>query len=163
MANNIPNQWPDPATYDQGVVGPIQFLSGTSNASDAPPITRKPAVYLNRTTGFTWNWNVSLQSWVPVPKVYRALLTQSGTNAPVATVLENTLGGTPVWSRSGNGNYRITLAGAFPSASKVHWLAGADTANFPCQLSWQNANQLALSADSDGSLQNTPVQILVYP
>ena len=31
-------------------------------------------------------------------KVYTALLTQTGTNAPVATVLENTLGGTPVWS-----------------------------------------------------------------
>lgn len=30
-------------------------------------------------------------------KVYTALLTQTGTNAPVATVLENTLGETPTW------------------------------------------------------------------
>ena len=30
--------------------------------------------------------------------VYTALLTQSGTDAPVATVLENTLGGTVTWS-----------------------------------------------------------------
>lgn len=29
-------------------------------------------------------------------KVYTALLTQTGTDAPVATVLENTLGGTPI-------------------------------------------------------------------
>ena len=46
-------------------------------------------------------------------KVYTALLTQSGTNAPVATVLENTLGGTVVWSRLGEGEYFGTLIGAF--------------------------------------------------
>ncbi len=46
-------------------------------------------------------------------KVYRALLTQTGTDAPVATVLENTLGGTPVWGRSGAGIYPLTLEGCF--------------------------------------------------
>lgn len=46
-------------------------------------------------------------------KVYTALLTQSGTFAPVATVLENTLGGTVVWSRNNEGKYSATLAGAF--------------------------------------------------
>lgn len=47
-------------------------------------------------------------------KVYRALLSQSGTDAPVATILENTLGDTPVITRDDLGNYVITLAGAFP-------------------------------------------------
>lgn len=46
-------------------------------------------------------------------KVYTALLTQSGTDAPVATVLENTLGGDVVWTRDGTGQYRGTLNGAF--------------------------------------------------
>ena len=46
-------------------------------------------------------------------KVYTALLSQSGTSAPVATVLENTLGGTVVWSRSNVGTYVATLNGAF--------------------------------------------------
>ena len=51
---------------------------------------------------------------IPVPyKVYTALLTQTGTNDPVATVLDNTLGGTVVWSRLGIGSFRATLAGAF--------------------------------------------------
>lgn len=45
--------------------------------------------------------------------VYTALLTQTGTDAPVATVLENTLGGTVVWSYVGTGNYTGTLAAAF--------------------------------------------------
>lgn len=46
--------------------------------------------------------------------VYTALLTQTGTDAPVATVLENTLGGTVVWARSSAGEYSGTLNGAFP-------------------------------------------------
>lgn len=46
-------------------------------------------------------------------KVYTALLAQSGTSAPVATVLENTLGGTIVWTRSTPGVYTGTLVGAF--------------------------------------------------
>lgn len=46
-------------------------------------------------------------------KVYTALLNQTGTDAPVATVLENTLGGTVVWTRFSIGEYRGTLAGAF--------------------------------------------------
>jgi len=46
-------------------------------------------------------------------KEYVALLTQTGTNAPVATVLKNTLGGTVVWTYSDNGRYTGTLAGVF--------------------------------------------------
>lgn len=46
-------------------------------------------------------------------KRYVALLTQTGTNAPVATVLENTLGGTVVWSYQSPGSYRATLSNAF--------------------------------------------------
>ena len=47
--------------------------------------------------------------------VYRALVSQAGTAAPTATVLENTLGGTPVWTRASIGTYSLTLAGAFPA------------------------------------------------
>ena len=47
-------------------------------------------------------------------KVYTALLSQIGNAAPTATVLENTLGGTVVWSRTGTGVYTATLNGAFP-------------------------------------------------
>lgn len=43
-------------------------------------------------------------------KVYTALLTQSGTNAPVATVLENTFDITPNWIRVSEGNYKINEA-----------------------------------------------------
>ena len=43
---------------------------------------------------------ISILNSIPTqPKVYRALLSQTGTAAPTATVLENTLGGTVVWTR----------------------------------------------------------------
>jgi len=48
------------------------------------------------------------------PKVYIALLTQTGTDAPVATVLKNTLGGEVVFSYEATGIYFGTLDGALP-------------------------------------------------
>lgn len=43
----------------------------------------------------------------PTYKVYTALVTQSGTNAPVATVLENTLVGTVSFYYDGAGSYVV--------------------------------------------------------
>jgi hypothetical protein len=55
----------------------------------------------------------------PKYKVYTALLSQSGTDAPIATVLENTLGGTVVWSYEDVGDYRGTLNEVF-TENKTH-------------------------------------------
>jgi len=51
-------------------------------------------------------------------KTYRALLTQSSTSAPVATVIENSIG-TLVWAYSSTGVYTATLVGAFTNATTV--------------------------------------------
>ena len=48
----------------------------------------------------------------PTYKVYTALLTQSGTDDPIAIVLENTIGDI-VWSRTAAGTYAAELEGAF--------------------------------------------------
>jgi len=44
-------------------------------------------------------------------KVYKALLTQTGTSAPVATVLENTLGFTVDWVYGAEGGYKTDTGG----------------------------------------------------
>lgn len=49
-------------------------------------------------------------------KRYKAILTQTGTDAPAITVQRNSLGGVPVSSYVDVGQYRITLSGAFPVA-----------------------------------------------
>jgi hypothetical protein len=69
-------------------------------------------------------------------KVYRALLTSDSDHlTPDDTVvLENTLGGVPVWSRLEAGNYKATLAGAFPVSKTFVSVSacydGADGAGF---------------------------------
>lgn len=56
-------------------------------------------------------------------KVYRALLVQGGTNAPVATVLENSLGEVPTWSYIDVGmfgfNAVATIFTQFKSAASI--------------------------------------------
>lgn len=47
-------------------------------------------------------------------KEYTALITQSGTNAPQAIILKNTLGATPTWTRLEEGVYNLVLNEAFP-------------------------------------------------
>ena len=60
------------------------------------------------------NLDQFIESKIPVPtyKVYTALLTQTGEDAPTATVLENTLGDI-VWTRIDEGIYIGTLSNSF--------------------------------------------------
>jgi len=63
-------------------------------------------------------------------KVYTALLSQTGTAAPVATVLANTLGFTPVWSRLAQGRYAITFtSGTAPLNKRVTFISYNSDAN----------------------------------
>jgi len=105
------------------------------------------------------------------PLIYKALLTQTGTDAPVATVLENTLGGTVVWTYYGIGDYRGTLSGAFPENDTLLYpgIAYATTApyiNASIYPLWVSNNVVRIQCDDgdqDGVLNNLLVKIEVYP
>jgi hypothetical protein len=103
-------------------------------------------------------------------KKYIALLTQSSTNDPVATVLENSIGDV-VWTRDTAGTYLATLSGAFPLEKTALWVPCA--ANTFREL-YNNedgtpSGMLVLitspdnSGPQDGQLYYTPVEIIVYP
>jgi hypothetical protein len=101
-------------------------------------------------------------------KKYVATLKQTGTNAPVATVLENTLGGTLVWTRDTVGTYIATLSNAFPSETKTFLLVGQDNNNFYHLTRGNNSEIYLTSSDNtitiaDDLLSNTTVEIRVYP
>ena len=68
-------------------------------------------------------------------KVYTALLTQSGTDAPVATVLQNTLGGEVVWNYEGVGNYSAISTNLFTEnkTSVLHKSIIGDDPNYLLQ------------------------------
>lgn len=107
-------------------------------------------------------------------KVYIVLFAQSGTNAPVPTILENTIGDI-VWTYNSEGTYMGTLSGAFPSG-KVFCINtgsviinGLNDQNFILYLGRINDNVLSLQTlDSitftpkNGCLLETPIEIRVY-
>lgn len=103
-------------------------------------------------------------------KKYVALLTQTGTSAPVATVLENTLGGTVVWTRAGEGYYTATLAAAFPLAKTTIQIqpsamdrgfgAGNNEAGTPSSELYVETGTLGVPAD--GLINTQYVEIRVY-
>lgn len=116
------------------------------------------------------------------PSVYRALLTQTGTNAPVATVLENTLGGVPVWYRDTNGVYFVQLNGFFPSGKTFVLIGNSgiysdNTMGLYLITSFiESPNRINIYTNYfnfdggfnncnpyDGALSETAIQILVYP
>jgi hypothetical protein len=104
-----------------------------------------------------------------VPLVYTALVSQSGTSAPTATVLENTLDGTVVWSRDSTGSYRATLAGVFTGNTVIFCTVTPGrigkfiTAirNVPDYCIFQTAGNSGTVEDT--VFANTSVKIEVYP
>jgi lysophospholipase L1-like esterase len=101
-------------------------------------------------------------------KVYTALLSQTGTSAPTATVLENTLGGTVVWTRNITGNYTGTLGGIFLS-NKTYYsvITNMGGFGFISGLQSDGSNNVLLTTGlgtnpSDNVLSNTSIEIRVY-
>lgn len=100
-------------------------------------------------------------------KIYVALLSQVGTGAPTAIVLENTLGGIPVWSRGGVGIYTATLTGAFTASKTVVFITnGAINGKNSTGGRFDN-NSITVSSSGLTSLEDTAfvdgtIEIRVY-
>ena len=108
-------------------------------------------------------------------KSYKALLTQSGTGAPVATVLGNNTIGAIVWSRNGAGDYIATLANAFTVGKtfvKIGPTINDGTTNYANivhlgSAATVNALEFVTYGDIDTAIDdvllNTEIEIEVYP
>jgi hypothetical protein len=122
---------------------------------------------LSSLSAFSQSTGYYLKGAEPETKIYVATLTQTGTDAPVATEVYNTIGAI-VWTYVDVGQYAGTLTGAFP-AGKL-WLVP----NTQYGKQFQNAETIELERTSDNVitlyasegnsvLANTPIQIIVYP
>ena len=115
----------------------------------------------------------SLNQTTPVDsrpyKVYTALLSQSGTDAPVATILENTIPGFSITpSRSFKGLYQLKCTPSL-DINKVYFdvintqlfsgfiISKEITVGGIIQISTKNG-----STPTDGILSRTPIEIRVY-
>jgi hypothetical protein len=104
--------------------------------------------------------------------VYTALLSQTGTDAPVATVLGDNTIGNIVWTRVGVGAYTGTLAGAFVSGKTYLSIGVPNTADVFTFASLrrlgENEIELTLGDGTqllDEYLPTTPlpIKIEIYP
>lgn len=105
------------------------------------------------------------------PKIYNALLTQSGTSAPTATVLGTNSIGSIVWTRTSAGIYVATLTGAFPANKVMAFPGFSDESaggNILFRLKRTGDNTLELWCSADGVnpsdvFTNLSIKIEVYP
>jgi len=103
--------------------------------------------------------------------VYTALLTQSGTDAPVATVLQNTLGGTVVWTRESIGEYRGKLENVFTENKTFITPRNQSSvaANYEIIMTWGAIDRVFVfttdnsPANVDDILFAHPIEIRVCP
>lgn len=137
------------------------------------PLTGEIAAGMTALLSYNGTYFILMNPAVRVKK-YVALLTQSGTSAPVATVLENTLSGTPVWSRGSTGQYVLTLASEFPAGKVLASIKTTRTTHFLwiepgykvqyLEFKRNNVNSLSLSCQdipdvSDGAASATPIDL----
>lgn len=104
---------------------------------------------------------------VPYTK-YVATLTQTGTSAPTATVLENTTGSTVTWTRTGSGLYTGTFSSAILASGKRFLLISPRTGggvyyDFLTTSSVQIATASYVGVGTDALLNETSIEIRVYP
>jgi hypothetical protein len=94
-------------------------------------------------------------------KSYVALLTQTGTNAPVAIELENTIGNI-VWARTSVGSYTATLTGAFISSKTFVRINPSQVGGAAIALRGGDNFITITTASTDGLLSLNPFEIRVY-
>jgi hypothetical protein len=98
-------------------------------------------------------------------KVYSALLTQTGSDAPVATVLENNTGKDFTWQYDSTGNYYVS--DTFDISKTTYFFSsvlGAQPYFIGGQISSSSISITTtdFSSSSDGLLSNTPIEIRIY-
>lgn len=113
--------------------------------------------------------------WATEPKVYVALLTQIGADAPVATVLKNTLGVTPTYLYNDPGSYTLIdldETSFMPPTKTVITFGQTYNNNDFVNMSYYlyetfalmlHVNNSVTGNGIDGNMTITPIKIEVYP
>lgn len=98
-------------------------------------------------------------------KVYTALLTQAGVvNPPVATIMQNTTGGTIAWTRTGLGAYTATIADSFFTLNKTMVFINGGSATATANIEWASPTTTTVTIDTgnDSLLTGASIEIRVY-
>jgi hypothetical protein len=148
---------------------------GTPAQGDLIPGTQKYTNSSGKTENLTRNFTVAniaafANSYSLGYTVYTALITQAGAAAPVATVLQNTTGGTIVWTRNSTGRYVATISGTTYTNDKTTVLvtSGGNSdmilrpvVSSTTTVDWYNIDS-SDNAVSDTISATTTVEIRIY-
>ena len=104
------------------------------------------------------------------PLIYKALITQTGTNDPTAVVIYNSLGQVPVYSRQGVSEYELGVTGAIFTANKtfVHCTMESTSTAFVAKIELSATNKITITTfGEDGTAEELVgkmfISIEVYP
>lgn len=147
------------------------YGTGTPKASDLLLGTKTATPNTNE-ENITQNFSVSslasfTNSYSLGYTVYTALLNQTGAEAPVATILQNTTGGTITWIKTGTGEYTATIANALFTLNKtLVFINNGDGLHQGAGIapSWTSPTTTTINIDtfSDGALINGAIEIRIY-
>ena len=103
----------------------------------------------------------------PDYKEYVALVSQSDTSAPTATIISNTFGEPPLWVRSSNGTYSANLIGTFPQNKTLCIISSPIIYEQTIGYILQNINTITFVTFDHGNLSDnvfshTSIEIRVY-
>ena len=148
------------STYPIGTPSASDLLAGTELYTDS---TGKQE---NLTRNFTVQSVASFaNSYSLGYTVYTALITQTGTAAPVATVLQNTTGGTFTYARTSGGDYTVTASSSLFTANKTIVFLNGGSAENNHDIAWGRASDTVINLsthNSDGKFTAGSIEIRVY-
>ena len=95
-------------------------------------------------------------------KSYTAIVTQSGLNPPVSTVLQNTIGGTFTWGYTSVGVYTLTSSSSAFTANKT--IVFTNDSDRLHGIGWiaNSSSFVTISAAQDNSMVTCAFEIRVY-
>ena len=144
-------------SYPKGTPKADDLLLGTStpleNTNDLP-ITQNFSV--SDVASFANSYSLGYT-------VYTALLTQAGATAPVATILQNTTGGTLTWTRQSAANYTVTASSALFTANKTIVFLNNGSIE-PSNVKWNRTSDttITLIGIADNQFTNGSFEIRIY-
>ena len=97
--------------------------------------------------------------------VYTALITQAGTAAPVATILQNTTGGTFTYARTSGGDYTVTVSGNLFTVNKTLVFLNGGSSENNHDIAWERASDTVINLsthNSDGKFTAGSIEIRIY-
>ena len=138
----------------------VTVLAGISNVS----VTNSSGITISESN---ISYNNGIKSYNNITyKKYVALLKQTGTTAPVATIIENTLTDLITWTYNGVGNYTGTLTSEFTQYKTL--IFHNNTAQGFTYVNWQNEDEIDVEtwdttgASANGQLDYMTIEIRVY-